>query len=297
MTLQLLLISVAMATEADTTPTFGMAGAGSANPDDLGAIRRAPAAMLLSSTYTSQVDFGFGGGEGLRLMGGVKDTRTSSFGMGVLTTHHWATRDILDEQMPGWLEPGESIQDQTLEASYRVSLGYGFIPQTVQTTTSSKDIRRFALGASVAYERWNGTWKGLTTGWGLDASIAGRPTQNMVISATAKDLLTPLGLRDPSYDLGWYWSPTPWVNMAVDGGWNPNVGDLPLVTHGGIELVAREVFGLRGGYGLEGERHIAAGGVGLMAPDQARLDYGVQVDVAGPTEGLVRHSIGLYAGF
>jgi hypothetical protein len=297
MTLQLLLVSVALATEADTTPTFGMAGAGSANPNDLGAIRRAPAAMLLSSAYTSQADIGFGGGEGFRLMGGVRDTRTSGLGMGVLTTHHWATRDIPDAQMPGWVTPGEVITDTTLEASYRVSLGYGFIPQTVQTQTSSRDIRRFALGASVAYERWNGSWKGLVHGWGVDASAAGRPTQNMVLSATAKDLLTPLGLRDPSLDLGWWWNPAPWVTLALDGGWDPNVTGPPIVSHGGLELVAMDALALRGGYGLEGRRQVLGAGLGVLAEDAARLDYGIQIDLAGPDEDLIRHSIGLYASF
>ncbi len=297
MTLQFLLVSVALATEADTTPTFGMAGAGSANPDDLGAIRRAPAAMLLASAYTSQIDFGFGGGGGPRVMGGVRDTRTSGLGMGVLTTHHWATRDIPEAQMPGWITPGEEIQDTTLEASYRIALGYGFIPQTLQTQTASRDIRRFALGASVAYERWNGTWKGLVQGWGVDASVAGRPTKTMVISASAKDLLTPLGLRDPSLDMGWWWNPAPWVSLALDGGWDPNVGELPLVTHGGLELVAMQTIALRGGYGVEGRRQLIGAGAGLLAEDAARLDYGIQIDVAGPDTDLVRHSIGLYASF
>jgi len=289
----LLVMGAAQAVEGDTTPSFGTA-AGSANPSDVGAVRRNPAAMLLEVDYTSQIDFAFG--QGPRLTTTVRDTRTSAFGAGAMVTQHWAQRTPDPESMPGWTLPGEEIVDESRDGSYRISFGYGFFPQSEMTAAGPVQMRRFSIGASVAYERWTGTLSGLTTGWALDLSVAGRPTQSLVLAATARDLLTPVGLRRPSYDLGLWWFATPWLNLGAEGGYDPNVG--PLVTHGGADILLSNLFSIRGGYGVEGKRQFLAGGVGIAADDdRARIDYGIRWDTAGPDTGALEHSIGLYATF
>ncbi|MCP4806127.1 MAG: hypothetical protein GY913_05015 [Proteobacteria bacterium] len=290
----LLVVSLASAAEGDTTPTMGTA-AGSANPGDIGVIRRGPAAMLLTQGYTSQVDFGFG--QGPRLMTSIKDTRTSDLGLGVMVTHHWYSRDPDDNEMPGWTLPGEEITDTSRDGSYRISLGYGFLPQTVMTDLGKSEVRRFAVGASVAYERWTGDLHGLRTGWALDVGVAGRPTRTLALSATARDLLTPWGLRDPSVDLGIWYSPRSYLGLGIDGAYDPNVDELPLVTHGGGEVTVREVMVVRAGYGLEGERQYLAGGIGFKAETTARLDYAIRYDTVGRDVGAIEHSIGLMAAF
>lgn len=287
-------MSLAYAAEGDTTPTMGTS-AGSANSADIGVIRRGPAAMLLTKGYSSQVDFGFGSGP--RLVTSLKDTRTSDFGAGVMVTHHWYARDPADNEMPGWRLPGEEITDTARDGSYRISMGYGFLSQTVLTAAGSTEIRRFAIGASVAYERWTGDLKGLRTGWALDVGLAGRPTKTLSVSATARDLLTPWGLRDPSFDLGVWWTPKSYLALGVDGAYDPNVADLPLVTHGGGEVLLRDTMVLRGGYGLQGQRQFASAGIGFLAEQQARLDYGVRYGTAGAGAGGFEHSVGLMANF
>lgn len=288
------LIAAASAAEGDTTPTMGTA-AGSANPGDIGVIRRGPAAMLLTKGYSSQIDFGFG--DGPRLVTSIQDTRTSDFGMGVMVTHHWYSRDVDDNEMPGWRLPGEEITDTSRDGSYRVSMGYGFLPQTVTSPDGAYEIRRVALGASVAYERWTGDLKGLRTGWALDVGVAGRPTRTLAVSATARDLLTPWGLRDPSFDLGLWWTPRPFLGLGVDGAYDPNVDTTPLVTHAGGEVLAGQVMVLRSGYGLEGSRQYVAAGIGVKADQTARLDYALRYDTVGADVGSFEHSIGLMARF
>ena len=288
----LFVMGAAWAVEGDTTPTFGTA-AGSANASDVGVIRRGPAAMLLESAYTSQFDFGFG--QGPRLTTSVRDTKTSAFGAGVMVTHHWTNQAAAEENMPGWTLPGEEVVDKNRDGSYRISAGYGLVPETLVSETGNTEIRRFAIGASLAYERWTGTLTGVQNGWALDVSMAGRPVRSMVIAVTARDLLTPLGLREPSYDLGIWWQPRPWVSFGADGGYNPNVG--PLVTHGGGEFLVSNVLVVRGGYGIEGERQFVAGGLGILAEDKARLDYGIRYDTLGDDVGEIEHMIGLYATF
>ncbi len=288
----LLVMGAAWAVEGDTTPTFGTA-AGSANPGDVGAIRRNPAAMLLEVAYTSQVDLALG--QGPRLTVAVRDTRTSAFGAGVMVTHQWTNQAASDEDMPGWKEPGVGVLDKNREGSYRISAGYGFLPQAVVSPSGNQEIRRVAIGASVAYDRWTETLTGMRTGWALDLSVAGRPVPSLVVAGTARDLMTPLGLREPSYDLGVWWEPWPWIGFGADGGYDPNIG--PLVTHGGAEVLISNVFVLRGGYGLEGSRQFVAGGAGLVAEDRVRVDYGIRYDLFGEDVGRIEHSVGIYASF
>ena len=288
----LLVMGAAWAVEGDTTPSFGTA-AGGANPSDVGAVRRNPAAMLLEVAYTSQIDVALG--QGPRLTTSVRDTRTSAFGAGVMVTHQWTNQVATDANMPGWTLPGEEVLDKNREGSYRMSFGYGFLPQQVVVDTETREIRRVAIGASVAYERWTGTLTGLRTGWALDLSMAGRPVPSLVVAGTARDLLTPVGLREPSYDLGVWWEPKGWLSLGVDGGYDPNIG--PLVTHAGGEVFVSNLLTVRGGYGLEGTRQFVAGGLGLTAEDKARIDYGVRYDLVGEEVGRLEHSIGLYATF
>lgn len=298
--LALLLLSVppAYAAEADSTPVLGMGGAGTANPLDANAARRSPAAMQLVVQYTARVDGRYG--EGWGLGGTLQDTRTSNVGGAIGYTRQWVNREPEPSELPGWVPPDEGVLlDERQENAYRLSLGYGFFRQTVVSEQGSYEIRRLALGVGGVYDRNSSSISGVEQGFGLDASIAGRPTKTLVLAATGHDL-APTSLRDPSVEAGLWWEPVPQLSLAVDGLWDAGLAGVPFGGRAGMQVLLAGVVPVRAGYALYGSGEDGEQRLGLGAGvrnDVACIDYAFTLHTVGPKAGQIEHSVGLWAEF
>lgn len=284
--------------EMPSTAARGMAGAGTARVDDSTAAQRGAAALLLGIRYGAQADFGFGAG--LTARGALADTRTSDLGAVATWTGFWGSPPVQAEDMPGWLDEDGTVPDNTsFNQSVRASVGYGFLRDQVSTAQGASEIRRLALAATVAWDREDAALTGVHNTFDLGASVAGRPVPALSVVLSARDLL-PTGPRDPSAELGLAWA-FPTGVLVGDLGYDPALGERPLLARAGAEVVLAEKVPLRAGWAMTGLTHTLGAGVGLAAPS-TRIDYAVNLCVAGPCRGLgswqfLTHSVGILAVF
>lgn len=288
----------ARAQDMPSTPSRGMAGAGSARVDDTTAVARNPAALLLGIRYGAQADFGFGAG--LYGRAALVDTRTSDFGAGVSWTGTWASPPLTDAQMPGWLPEDGTLPDNPMMIhSVRGAVGYGLLRVQHVRDDYATEIRRLAFGLGGSWDRSSSTLGGIEQDFDLGVSVAGRPLPELSLALSARDLL-PTGDRPPSVELGAAWM-RPMGVLAADLAWDPALGERPLAARLGGELVLAEKVPLRAGYALEGAQHTVGAGFGIAAPT-TRLDYAVNLCVVGDCAGLgewgfLTHSVGVMAVF
>lgn len=288
----------ALAAEADSTAVLGMGGAGTANPWDANAVRRSPAAMQLVVQYTARVDGRYG--EGIAVGGTLQDTRTSNVGGALSYTRQWVSREPDSSELPGWLPPDQSeVVDERQENAYRLGLGTGFFRQTVVSSSGSYDVRRLAVGVGGVFERNTSSLVGVEQSFGLDASLAGRPTKSLVLAATGHDLI-PTSVRDPSVEAGLWWEPIEALGVAVDGAWDRSYAGVPLGGRAGVQYLLSGVVPLRGGYAVYGSGEDADQRLGLgvgVRNDVASIDYAFTLHTVGPLAGRMEHSVGLWASF
>lgn len=256
----LILTSLALCGEFNTTERAGQAGAGTANPCDLAAGRDVPAAMVLEAAKSTQMDVAWDGGWNLGT--GAMDSETNAFGAAVVYSRRWADELPALQDMPGWVAAGET-QNRVRENASRLSLGYGLGEQAVSGPTGIRTVRRLGVGASVLYERNTSDLRGTEDLFELDVSIAGRigPSagfgQDLILAVAVQDLL-PNQARPINGQAGVYWSPVPQLAVSSDVLYDPAASR---VWGGrvGTRVVLADTLALSAGYANQGAHQIGAG--------------------------------------
>jgi len=291
MLLDKLVLGVALAAEADSALVAGMGGAGVANGADTSAIRHSPAAMLLEVSYTAQSDARFSLADGLLVNGivAVKDTRTSDFGAGIMTTRQWSDVPPPDDELPGWKEPGTEFTDQRWEQTWRLGVGYGLLRRPLLTKEGSYEVRRLAFGGGMVYGRTVSELSGTFHTWEFDAGVAGRPLSMVAIAATLHGL-GELGDEDTWGEAGLLTTLGPWT-LAADGLYRPTV-EQPYGFRAGVQVEV-EGIALRGGTAFDRGDWRGTGGFGVVS-DTVRMDYALGW---APATRAFDHTIGFFGSF
>ncbi len=276
--------SPASAAEWNHAGVAGMAGAGTANPYDNSAAFNAPATVALVPLYTSQVDVGLDNtlAEGWWGTTTVRDSQSSYTSATLSYTRTDSSPIPLTSELPGWVTPGETLDNDTTEHDIRLSVGYAMIG------------RRLAIGGSMLWQRRLSELSGNSNLFEADLSIAGMPITNLVLAGTLHDV-SPGDGRPLSAEIGAWWRPLDPLSFAIDGVWT---GDA-FGTRAGVEWVALGVASLRAGYShlFGAEREGVVGlGIGVVS-EQARLDYGLQWTVVGLEQHHLVHTLGTTVAF
>jgi hypothetical protein len=275
----------AIAAEWDHAGVAGMAGAGTANPYDNSGTFKAPATAALVPIYTTQVDLGLNNtlDEGWWGTTTVRDSQ-SGYTSAVLSYTRTDSNPIPStSELPGWVSPGEIVDNKTTEHDLRLSLGYGMAA------------RRLSVAASIVYQRSNSELVGGQNLWEGDLSIAGVPFEGLVLAATLHDVLPGVEGRPITAEAGAWWRPLDQCSLALDALWT----DDGFGMRGGVEWVALGVTSLRAGYAhtFGDDRQGMLGlGVGAVS-EQARLDYGLQWVLFGDEQHHLVHTLGTTVTF
>ncbi len=275
----------ALAAEWDHAGVAGMAGAGTANPYDNSATFKAPATSALVPLYTTQVDLGLNNSldQGWWGTTTVRDSQ-SGYTSAVLSYSRTDSKpDPLLSELPGWVSPGETLDNDTTEHDLRLSLGYGLAA------------RRLSVAVSGVYQRRISDLVGKHNLWELDLSIAGVPFEGLVLAATLHDVLPGDGGRPLTAEAGAWWRPVDTLSLALDGFWT----EQGLGLRGGVEWITLGVASLRAGYSHtfgDAREGLLGLGVGAVS-DQARLDYGLQWVVLGDARHHLVHTLGTTVTF
>ena len=193
------------------------------------------------------------------------------------------SKEIPLADLPGWITPGETLDNATTEHDLRLSLGYGLAA------------RRLSVAASGVYQRTLSELGGKSNLWEMDLSIAGVPFEGLVLAATLHDVIPGAGGRPLTAEAGAWWRPVETLSLALDGMWTED----GLGFRGGLEWVTLGVASLRAGYAHTfGENREGLLGLGVGAvSDQARLDYGLQWVVLGDAQHHLVHTLGTTVSF
>ncbi len=275
----------AAAAEWDHAGVAGMAGAGTANPYDNSGTFHAPATAALVPLYTSQVDLGLNNtlDEGWWGTTTVRDSQTGYTSAVMSYTRTESNPDPLTSEMPGWISPNESLDNDTTEHDLRLSLGYGMAA------------RRLSVATSFVYQRRVSDLVGKHNVWEGDLSIAGVPVEGLVLAATLHDVLPMEDGRPLTGEIGAWWRPIDQLSLALDGMWTEG----GLGVRGGVEWITLGVASLRAGYAHTfGENREGLLGLGVGAvSEQARLDYALQWVVLGEAQHHLVHTLGTTVTF
>ena len=283
MLLDKLLLSLALAAEADSAMVAGMGGAGVANGTDTSSIRHSPAAMLL------EVAFSLADGPLVSGIVGVKDTRTSDFGAGVITTRQWSDVSPPDAELPGWKEQGTEFTDKRWEQTWRVGVGYGMLRRPVLTRAGSYEVRRLAFGGGMVYGRTISELSGTRNSWEFNAGVAGRPLSVLTVAASVHGL-GELGEEDTWGEAGAMANLGPWI-LVADGLYRPTAEQAYGFRAGAqVEI---EGIAIRGGAALDQGAWRGTGGLGIVS-ESVRMDYALGW---APAIGAFDHTVGFYAAF
>jgi hypothetical protein len=275
----------AQAAEWDHAGVAGMAGAGTANPYDNSGTFKAPATAALVPLYTTQVDLGLNNtlAEGWWGTTTVRDSQSGYTSAVLSYTRTDSNPTPLLQDLPGWITPGETLDNATTEHDLRLSLGYGLAA------------RRLSVAASGVYQRRLSDLGGKNNLYELDLSIAGIPFEGLVLAATVHDVLPGAAGRPITGEVGAWWRPVDTLSFALDGLYT----EQGLGFRGGLEWVTLGVASLRAGYAHTfGENREGLVGLGVGAvSDQARLDYGLQWVVLGDAKNHLVHTLGTTVAF
>ncbi len=275
----------AAAAEWDHAGVAGMAGAGTANPYDNSSTFKAPATAALVPLYTTQVDLGLNNSldEGWWGTTTVRDSQSGYTSAVLSYTRTDSNPDPLSSELPGWINPGETLENDTTEHDLRLSLGYGLAA------------RRLSVAVSGAWQRRVSDLVGNQNLWEMDLSIAGLPLEGLVLAATLHDVLPGDDGRPITGEVGAWWRPVDTLSLALDGTWTES----GLGFRGGVEWVTLGVASLRAGYSHtfgDDRQGLLGLGVGAVS-EQARLDYGLQWVVLGLAQHHLVHTIGTTVTF
>lgn len=277
--------SPAIAGEWDHAGVAGMAGAGTANPYDNSGTFKAPATAALVPLYTTQVDLGLNNtlAEGWWGTTTVRDSQSGYTSAVLSYTRTDSSPDPTNAELPGWISPGEDLDNATTEHDLRLSLGYGMAA------------RRLSVAASFVYQRSISDLAGSENLWEGDLSIAGVPFEGMVLAATLHDVLPTEGGRRITGEFGAWWRPIDQFSLAVDGLFTEDGPG----ARAGVEWIALGVTSLRAGYSHtfgQDREGVLGLGVGAVS-EQARLDYALQWVVVGLDQHHLVHTLGTTVAF
>lgn len=167
-----------------------MGGAAAASPDDNSALTLNPAVIALAERYDLHGLFRYGGAAGMHWGATVVDSRTSEhFAAGLSYTGTRFDGPLVPGETAGWKLPGQPVANQKRMHDLTFA---GAVPLFQ---------RKLALGVNANVSRYDHDRLGTGTWFNIDAGLAARPVEWLVLSAAGKNLLPidhfgdrPLGL-------------------------------------------------------------------------------------------------------
>jgi len=177
--------------------------------------------------------------------------------------------------MPGWVLPGEQLENQTVDQTVSLGVGAGLLD------------RRLGIGVSGAFQRVDSEFADVQRAFDLDATLGTRLGEAWVVSAAGRSLL-PSGAQDAWGELGVWWDSGGPIGIGLDGTWKNTWFGF----RAGAEARLGGELALRSGYALHEGEHLVGAGIGVMN-ESGRVDYGLQVVPTGPTAGAMVHTLGI----
>lgn len=201
------------------------------------------------------------------------DSRTAPVTLAAGYYHKQDNIPPTGDLQPGWKVPGSALSNVSVHQGFYVAAAYPMLK------------RRLSLGLSGQWDWLESERLGAIDKPNFGASLAGKPTEQITLAATAKELLDvgyPHAHR--SATVGARWDPGPYLGLEVAGELaldDPAALDTAtdIAFHGGADVHVVEWFVLRAGYAREDGLDYVGGGVGLVATGKAALDYGMRVEL------------------
>jgi hypothetical protein len=201
------------------------------------------------------------------------DSRTAPVTLAAGYYHQEDNVPPTGDLQPGWKIPGNALSNVSIHQGFFVAAAYPFLK------------RRLSLGIEGQWDWLDSERSGSLDKPNFGASLAGKPTEQLTLAASAKDLLD-LGYPDSARSLsaGARWDPGPYLGLEVAGVMaldDPDTFDTAteLAFHGGADVHVVEWLALRAGYALEIQHHFVGAGIGLVATGKAAVDYGMKVQL------------------
>lgn len=256
----------------ESSALLAMGRVGVASSRENASLTLNPGLLALDQRYDFQGQFRYGP-QGA-LAGGLNavDARTSDRVAGGLAyTGDTAEPEPTVDELPGWIVPGEEIQNK--KTSHDVAFGAA-VPWADRRVS-------FGLGGTVG---WYHTDR-FGNGWRADANagVGVRPTEGLTLGVSARNFI-PTGALDRPLEVlaGARTDFDDWPALEVDVGWRPDSdARLPLDVGAGFSIDGKAAA-VRAGWRRDalGDVHSVGAGVAVLGPGSA-LEYGTLVPVTG----------------
>lgn len=255
---------------------LGRAGAGRADPHDVAALSANLAAVATEKRYDVYAHSALGPDGYLGLGAGAVDSRTSVVSLGGGYTRISDTAPPVDDELPGWKPPDDTLEDLTVRQGVHLGLAVPVMD------------RRLGVAVTGRYDWSASAISGEATGFNLGVGVAARPWEWLSVAAGARDVFTTdYAGHARSADLAVRWMPDDALGLEVDvvAPLDAKFDAGHMSFQGGADALLTKWLVLRAGGAWDGGVTAAAGGLGLLH-DKAALDYGFRVPFANPKRSV-----------
>lgn len=260
--------------EARFATDLGAAGTSRANLRSLSAVLTAPSVIPLVSRYDVSAGLRLGPDKGRNFHAGAVDSMTGPVAMGFLLEHQRSNAAPTTGELPGWIEPGEELENPHRGWTVGGAVGGAWLGRSV------------SLAAGPVY-RWRGSnYDDPTHDWNAVASAGAHLADQVILTVSGENLI-PTDFADAPLraGAGLRWQPTDGAGLEADV-LTTIEGDVAVgFAVGGEVLVAGKVP-VRGGFERDREASIDAVCAGLSFGEEgAMVDYGFRM-VVGQEESF-----------